>query len=400
MPWNQPGGSDGKDPWGGRSNPNGPPDLDEIVRNLQKRFGGLFGGGRGGGDRPARGSGGGTFGKFGLGVVAGLLLIAWAATGIYIVREGESAVILRFGAYVDTTSPGLHWHLPVPIETREIVNTQKVNTVEVGYRTTRNDARQSVPRESLMLTEDENIIDIAFAVQYRIKNPTDFLFNISDDMDTLVRSATEAAVRETVGKTSLDLVLTSGRAEVVVTTKDLLQQMLDRYQSGIDIVTVEMQHALPPTEVKAAFDDAVKAREDEVRLKNEAEAYANDIIPKARGRAARVQEEAEAYRQSVIARAKGESDRFVKIAEAYALAPEVTRERLYIESIEQVLQGSNLVVIDQSGGNNLMYLPLDRILNRIEPAPAMVDRGAADAGMEEVRKQIDDFRDRSSRSRR
>lgn len=399
MPWNQPGGSDGKDPWGNRNNQEGPPDLDVIVKNLQKRFSGLFGGGRGG----SRGSGsdGGSMGKFGAGIIVLLLLIAWMATGIYIVEQGERAVILRFGKLVETTSAGLHWHFPAPIESREIVNAEKVNTVEVGYRSTRNGSMQSVPRESLMLTEDENIIDIAFAVQYRIQDPTEFLFKVSDDKDVLVRSATEAAVRETIGKTKMDLALTSGRSEVVNDTRVILQSMLDRYEAGIEIVTVEMQHALPPAEVKAAFDDAVKAREDEVRLVNEAEAYSNDVIPRARGRSARIEQNAEAYKASVIANARGEASRFTQIAKEYAVAPDVTRERMYIETMEKVLSGSNLVVVDQKNSNNIMYLPLDRIMNRIDNLEMMPDYGSQPGMTEDgLKKQIDEFRDRNERNRR
>jgi membrane protease subunit HflK len=400
MPWNQPGGSDGKDPWGNRNNQEGPPDLDVIVKNLQKRFSGLFGGGRGGGSRGS-GSDGGSMGKFGAGIIVLLLLIAWMATGIYIVEQGERAVILRFGKLVETTSAGLHWHFPSPIESREIVNAEKVNTVEVGYRSTRNGSMQSVPRESLMLTEDENIIDIAFAVQYRILDPTEFLFKVSDDKDVLVRSATEAAVRETIGKTKMDLALTSGRSEVVNDTRAILQSMLDRYEAGIEIVTVEMQHALPPAEVKAAFDDAVKAREDEVRLVNEAEAYSNDVIPRARGRAARIEQNAEAYKASVIANARGEGSRFTQIAKEYAAAPDVTRERMYIETMEKVLTGSNLVVVDQKKSNNIMYLPLDRVMNRIDHLEMMPDYSSQPSMTEDgLKKQTDEFRDRNERNRR
>lgn len=398
MPWNQPGGSDGKDPWGNKNNQDGPPDLDEIVKNLQKRFSGLFGGGKKGGGSTS--SGGGSMGILGVGIIALLLLLGWMATGLYIVEQGERAVILRFGKLVDTTTAGLNWHFPAPIEKRIIVNVEEVNTVEVGYRSTRNGSLQAVPRESLMLTEDENIIDIAFAVQYRIQDPTQFLFNVSDNKDVVVRAATEAAVRETIGKTSMDEALTSGRAEVITKTRDIVQTILDRYESGIEIVTVEMQHALPPAEVKAAFDDAVKAREDEVRLVNEAEAYSNDVIPRARGRAARIEQDAEAYKAAIIATASGEAERFTQVAKAYAKAPEVTRERMYIETMEKVLTGSNLVVIDQQNSNNIMYLPLDRMINRMDNNEMMPDYSRPSMSSDELRKQIDSFRDRNERNRR
>ncbi len=398
MPWNQPGGSDGKDPWGNKNNQDGPPDLDEIVKNLQKRFSGLFGGGKKGGGSTS--SGGGSMGILGIGIIALLLLLGWMATGLYIVEQGERAVILRFGKLVDTTTAGLNWHFPAPIEKRIIVNVEEVNTVEVGYRSTRNGSLQAVPRESLMLTEDENIIDIAFAVQFRIQDPTQFLFNVSDSKDVVVRAATEAAVRETIGKTSMDEALTSGRAEVITKTRDIVQTILDRYESGIEIVTVEMQHALPPAEVKAAFDDAVKAREDEVRLVNEAEAYSNDVIPRARGRAARIEQDAEAYKAAIIATASGEAERFTQVAKAYAKAPEVTRERMYIETMEKVLTGSNLVVIDQQNSNNIMYLPLDRMINRMDNNEMMPDYSRPSMSSDELRKQIDSFRDRNERNRR
>ncbi len=399
MPWNQPGGSDGKDPWGNKNNQDGPPDLDEVVRNLQKRFSSLFGGGKGG-EGKSRGSGGSPFGATGILVVLVLLAGVWLATGFYTVQQGETAVILRFGKYQESTSAGLHWHLPAPIETKIIVNTEKVQTVEVGYRSSINNTRQTVQRESLMLTEDENIIDIAFAVQYRISNANNFLFNVSDPMDVVVRSATEAAVREVVGKNSMDDVITSGRSIVGSSTSDILQRILDRYESGIEIVSVDMQHALPPEEVKPAFDDAVKAREDEVRFTNEAEAYANDIIPRARGKSARIIQEAEAYKATAIAQSRGAAARFKSILKAFNEAPEVTRERMYIEGVESVLTGSNLVMVDQQNSNNIMYLPLDRILRRYESKDIVTDVTMPSDTLLDVKKQIDDYRQRGSRSSR
>ena len=401
MPWNQPGGSDGKDPWGSKNNQDGPPDLDEIVKNLQQKFGRLFGGGSGKSESGG-GGGGRSFGAGGILLVLVLLAGVWLATGFYTVQQGETAVILRFGKYHESASAGLHWHLPTPIESKTIVNTEKVYTVEVGYRSAANNTIQTVQRESLMLTEDENIIDIAFAVQYRVANATEFLFNVSDPMDVVVRSATEAAVRETVGKNTMDDVITSGRSIVGSKTGEILQRILDVYQSGIEIVAVDMQHALPPREVKAAFDDAVKAREDEVRYKNEAEAYANDVIPRARGKSARIIQESEAYRATVIANAQGEASRFLSILQEFKAAPEVTRERMYLETIEKVLRGSNLVMVDQKNSNNIMYLPLDRMLNRFDTTEIMSDlnvTGDSDA-MLETRKKIDQLRQREDRSGR
>jgi membrane protease subunit HflK len=363
MAWNEPGGPGDKDPWGQRGD-QGPPDLDEIVKKMQRRLGGVFGGGKGGG--------GDTAGKFGVGLVLIVALVLWLASGFYVVNAGEASVVLRFGKYVTTTEAGLHWRFPYPIERNEIVNVQKVNTVEVGYRTNdRTQQRSSVANEALMLTEDENIIDVQFAIQFRIKDPKDLLFNVSDPANVVVRTATESAVREVVGRSTMDFVITSGRAEVVQQAKALLQEILDRYQTGIDIVTIEMQNAQPPQQVKAAFDDAVKAREDEERLKNEAEAYANETIPGARGQAARLLEEAEAYKASVIARAEGDAQRFTRILAEYKKAPDVTRERLYLEAMESMLSSTSKLLVDQKdGGSNVFYLPLDRMMERAAGAAA------------------------------
>lgn len=364
MPWNQPGSGGGdKDPWGQNRGPQAPPDLDEIVRNIQKKLGGLFGG-RGRGGNGAGGGGGARLPNKGLmGLVLVVLVGAWIFSGFYVVDQGEAGVVLQFGAYKETKPAGLRWHVPAPIETVEIVNVQKVNTVEVGYRSNPR-TRQStlVPREALMLTKDENIIDIQFAVQFDIKDPRKLLFFVSEPAEQVVRGATESVVRETVGGNSMDFAITEGRAEIAQQTKELLQQVLDRYETGINIRAVEMQNAQPPAEVKAAFDDAVKAREDEERLKNEAEAYANDVIPRARGRAARIVQEAEAYKASVIARAEGEASRFQQVLDEYLKAEDITRDRLYLETMEQVLANSSKIMIDQEGGNNVIYLPLDQLL--------------------------------------
>lgn len=361
MAWNQPG-SGGKDPWGQRKNNNnndGPPDLDEIVRNLQKKIGSLFGGGgkgNGEGNLPGKASG--------IGAVM-VLIIAfglWCLSGFYIVEQGEQGVVQQFGKLSEQTEAGLRWHLPWPIETVTKVNIQKITPIEIGYRSNpRTGSKTKVPREALMLTEDENIIDIEFAVQYRIKKAADYLFNTQDVEKTIVQ-ATEAAIREVAGKSTMDFVLTAGRDEVGQKTHELLQKTLDLYKTGILITKVEMQEAQPPEEVRAAFDDAVKAREDEVRFKNEAEAYSNDIIPRARGRSARMLQEAEAYKASVIARAEGEAQRFKQILREYSKAPRVTRDRLYLDTMENVMLNSTKILVDQKSGNNLMYLPLDKLV--------------------------------------
>jgi membrane protease subunit HflK len=363
MPWNQPG-SDNRDPWGQGNGQKGPPDLDEVIRDLQKKLSNLFGG-RGSGRRSGGGKGP-SFSPKAIGPILAVLAVLWLATGFYVVEQGEQAVELRLGAYKTIKEAGLRWHFPYPIESVELVNVQQIRTVEVGYRSSsRSNQIAGVPREALMLTADENIIDIHFAVQYDIKDPRDLLFNVAESPDLVVRGATESAVREIVGRNTMDFAITGGRAEIAQETKILLQRILDRYDTGVNIKAVEMQNAQPPMEVKAAFDDAVKAREDEQRLKNEAEAYENDIIPRARGAAARLGEEAAAYRATVVAAARGEASRFLQVLDEYTKAPEVTRDRLYLDAMQDVYANSTKLLIDQGdGGNNVMYLPLDQLIRQ------------------------------------
>jgi len=348
MAWNEPGNSGGKDPWGGRNNEQGPPDLDEVVRKLQDKFGGLFGQGRGKG-----GGGGASAGSFGM-----VLLLAaalWALSGIYIVDEGQRGVVLQFGSYKETTMPGLNWY-PRFIQTVETVDISSVRSIELGRRAD----------EALMLTQDENIIDVKFTVQYQVKDARDYLFNVRDPDQTL-REATESAIREIIGQSEMDFVITGGRSEVVQRIRVLVQDILDRYRAGLTVVNLNMQDAQAPEQVQGAFADAVKAREDEQRLKNEAEAYANDVLPRARGQAARLIEEANAYRDQVIAAAEGETARFLSVLAQYEKAPAVTRKRLYLESMEAVLGQSSKVLVDTKGGNNLLYLPLDKLMQRDAP---------------------------------
>jgi membrane protease subunit HflK len=358
--WNQPGGGGSKDPWGKRRT-DGQFDLDQALRNLVNRVRGVFGSG------PGDGASG-----VGLGLIVAVALAVWGATGFYVVQQGERGVVLRFGQKTEITEAGLHWRLPYPVERVEKVNVEKVSTVEIGYRSNaRTGSKSKVAKEALMLTQDENIIDIEFAVQYKIKDAAAFLFNVYNppsDMEMTIRQVTESAVREVVGKNTLDFALTEGREQVAMAAKELLQQVLDRYQAGVQIVAVETQKAQPPEEVKTAFDDAVKAREDEQRLKNEAEAYANDIIPRARGAAARLVQEAEGYKASTIARADGDARRFTQVANEYVKAPAVTRERLYIETMEQVMSNTTKIMVDQKGGNSLIYLPLDKLMAAQESA--------------------------------
>ena len=374
MAWNEPG-SDNRDPWGQGNGQNGPPDLDDLIKDLKKKFSGFLGGG---GRKSAGGGGGGGMPSLGgkswvlIVLVLGLL---WAASGFYVVEQGEQGVELQFGQYKQVTEAGLRWHVPYPVETVEIVNVQQIRTVEVGYRSnTRSNQFATVPQEALMLTKDENIIDIQFAVQYDIKDPRFLLFNVSENLDQVVRQATESSVREVVGRNTMDFAITGGRAEIAQETRLLLQNILDRYQTGINVKAVEMQNAQPPSEVKGAFDDAVKAREDEVKFRNEAEAYANDIIPRARGSASRVLQEAQAYQASVVAKAQGEASRFTQVLNEYHKAPGVTRDRLYIDAMEQVLSRSTKIMIDQSaGGNNVMYLPLDQLIRQRNDSAGRTD---------------------------
>jgi len=367
-----------KDPRGGpkRGGQQGPPDLDEIVRNIQNKFSRLFGGGKGGGP----GLGLGRLGGIGLGGIVIVVIGLWLFSGFYIVKQAENGVVLQFGKLHEVTTPGLNWHKPFPIERVNKINVQNVFSMEVGYRTNERTGRVShVPREALMLTEDENIVDIEFAVQYRISDAAAYWFNV-EQPEVTIAQATESAIREIVGKSTLDYVITDGRVDVANRTQQLLQNILDRYETGILITTAKMQKAQPPEQVKAAFDDAVKAREDEQRFKNEAEAYANDILPRARGKAARLVQEGEGYKASVIARADGDARRFTQIAREYAKAPDITRERLYLETMEAVLSNSTKVFIDQKGGNNILYLPLDKIIG--QGGRSAYDEGQRPAGAE------------------
>lgn len=348
--------------WGRRGN-QGPPDLDEVWRRFNEKLNALFGRGR------ASGGGPGTatpkqFGG-GLGLLIALVLLVWLASGFYIVDASQRGVVLRFGKYLETTQSGPRWHLPYPIESVEIVNLSQVRTVEVGYR---NNVKSKVIKESLMLTDDENIIDIQFAVQYILKSPEDYLFNNRSPEDSVLQVA-ETAIREIVGKSRMDFVLYEGREQVAAHATKLMQEILDRYGTGILISKVTMQNAQPPEQVQSSFDDAVKAGQDRERQKNEGQAYANDVIPKARGMAARLQQEAEGYRQRVIEQAEGDASRFRQIVVEYNKAPQVTRDRLYIEAMQQIMSNTTKVLIDQKGGSNLIYLPLDKIMQMTGTGP-------------------------------
>ena len=346
------------DPQWGKKNNDGPPDLDEILRKLQQKISGLLGFRS---RPPGAPSGGGNMGNaVGGGVVFVILLIiaVWLASGFYIVDEGRRGVVLRLGKYLETTMPGPRWHIPYPIESVEVVNVSQVRTVEVGYR---GNPKNKQPQEALMLTDDENIVDVQFAVQYTLKSPEEYLFNNRNPDDNVLQAA-ETAVREVVGKSKMDFVLSQGRSEVAARVKVLMQNILDRYKTGISITTVNLQGASAPEQVQPAFEDVVRAQQDRERFKNEGQAYANDVVPKARGIAARLIEEANGYRQSVVTTAQGDASRFRQILTEYEKAPAVTRERIYLDTMQQILGSTSKVIVDQKGGQNLLYLPLDRIM--------------------------------------
>ncbi len=367
MAWNEPGGNRDNDPWGGGGNGKnqGPPDLDEVVRKLQDKLNGLLGGGRRGGN-----SGGGNVSSIGGGsgstkgpvTIVILAAIVWLVfDSFHIIDQAERGVVTRFGAYVATLQPGLNIRFPRPIEYVEPVNVEQVRTAEIGYQG--GNTNSTVLKEALMLTKDEAIVEVKFAVQYKVVDAKNYLFSVVDPDDTLIQ-ATESAIREIVGKNGTDYVLTEGRSELAQNVSSLVQEIIDRYNTGLIVLNANMQDAQPPEQVQAAFDDAVKSREDQERFINEAQAYSNDILPKARGQAARQLEEANGYKERVIAQATGEADRFVKVLKEYERAPEVTRERLYIESLESVLANSSKIMLDAEGGNNLLYLPLDRLIGQ------------------------------------
>ncbi|MCX7109712.1 MAG: FtsH protease activity modulator HflK [Proteobacteria bacterium] len=350
MSWNEPGGNK-KDPWSGRDQQETPPDLEEVMRSLREKLGGMFGGG---------GSDLGGNSKNTLILLIAVPLVIWGLTGIYIVDEGSRGVVTRFGKYMETTQPGPHWRLPAPIESHTIVNVEQQRFIEVGYRSNnRQQASQSFSKEALMLTQDENIVDVRLSVQYQIKDAKNYLFNLSDP-DTTLRQVTESAERGVIGKNTMDFVLTEGRSSFADEMKVEIQKILDDYNAGIRVMAVSVKDAQPPEEVQSAFEDAIKAREDEQRLKNEAEAYANEVIPKARGAAARLTEESEGYKLKLIAKAKGEAGRFEQLLTEYLKAPEITRERLYLDTMEAIFDKTNTVLLDVKGGNNMIYLPIDK----------------------------------------
>jgi membrane protease subunit HflK len=367
----------------------GPPDLDELWRDFNRKLGGLFGGKKGGGQRPGNGSGRGGFqppdmknAGLGAGLVAIVALLIWLGTGFFIVQEGQQAVITQFGRYHSTVGAGFNWRLPYPVQRHELVVVTQIRSVDVGRDTV---IKATGLRDSAMLTEDENIVEIKFAVQYRLSDARAFLFESKDPAATVVQAA-ETAVREVVGKMRMDSALAEERDQIAPRVRNLMQTILDRYKVGIEVVGVNLQQSgvRPPEQVQAAFDDVLKAGQERERAKNEAQAYANDVIPRAVGSASRLGEEAQAYKSRIVAQAQGDAQRFRSVLNEYQKAPQVTRERMYTDAMQQIYSSVSKVMVESRQGSNLLYLPLDKLMQATgagvaEPslAPVLPPSGAA-----------------------
>lgn len=382
MAWNESG--NGKNPWD-RGRSEGPPDLDKIVRDWQKRLNTFLRGGRGG-SGPAGPAGNQVSAPL-LGLIGVLVALIWLATGFYRVDAAERGVVTQFGLYQASTEPGLRWHLPWPIERVERVNINEV----IPFK-----------QQTRMLTADENIVVVDLVVQYRRADPVKYLFNVRDPEATL-QDVSESAIREVIGKNKLDFVLLEGRTEIAAQTEKLIQQTLDEYQTGMLVTKVNLQDANFPSQVEAAVQDAIKAREDRERLSFEAQAYANDVLPRARGEAVRRQQDSEGYRARVVADAQGEASRFTQLLAQYQQAPEVTRRRLYLEAMEDIYANSSKVLVDTGKGNNLIYLPVDKILEqRRQPASvsAQPNQAPAASAAAEASTATRDREDRRTREAR
>ncbi len=383
---------------------DGPPDLDQLWRDFNQRLNRMFGGKGGrGGDGGRDGGGDARGASISAGVVALVILFLWLVSGFFIVQEGQVGVVTTFGKFSHASPPGFNWRWPYPIQSHETVNLSQVRTVEVGYR---GNVRNKLARESLMLTDDENIIDIQFAVQYRLKDASDWVFNNRDQEET-VKMVAETAIREIVGKAKMDFVLYEGREKVALDTSTLMQSILDRYKIGVLVTNVTMQAVQPPEQVQAAFDDAVKAGQDRERQKNEGQAYANDVVPKARGAASRLLQESEGYRARVTANAEGEAARFSKVLVEYQKAPGVTRDRLYIDAMQQIFSSTTKVMVDTKSNNNMIYLPLDKLIAQtaaeasagvpVQAAPSAAAEGAVPERLLDRNRDGRSSRDRESR---
>ena len=367
-----------------RGGPNqGPPDLDELWRDFNRKLTGLFGGGRGRGPGNGGLGGGGGFqpdmkgAGIGVGMIAAVAVVIWLASGIFIVREGEQAVVTTFGKYDSTRNAGLNWRMPFPIQRHETVRVTQIRSVDVGRDSV---IKSTGLRESAMLTQDENIVEIKFAVQYRLNDARAYLFESKSPDDAVVQAA-ESAVREVVGKMSMDNAMADERDQIAPRVRDLMQTILDRYRVGIEVVAVNMQQGgvRPPEQVQAAFDDVLKAGQERERVKNEAQAYANDVVPRAAGTAARLKQEADGYKARIVAQAQGDTQRFSSVLTEYQKAPQVTRERMYLDAMQEIYSGVNKVFIDSRAAGNLLYLPIDKLMQSAGAPAAAVPGPAAQA---------------------
>ena len=367
-----------------RGGPNqGPPDLDELWRDFNRKLTGLFGGGRGRGPGNGGLGGGGGFqpdmkgAGIGVGMIAAVAVVIWLASGIFIVREGEQAVVTTFGKYDSTRNAGLNWRMPFPIQRHETVRVTQIRSVDVGRDSV---IKSTGLRESAMLTQDENIVEIKFAVQYRLNDARAYLFESKSPDDAVVQAA-ESAVREVVGKMSMGDAMADERDQIAPRVRDLMQTILDRYRVGIEVVAVNMQQGgvRPPEQVQAAFDDVLKAGQERERVKNEAQAYANDVVPRAAGTAARLKQEADGYKARIVAQAQGDTQRFSSVLTEYQKAPQVTRERMYLDAMQEIYSGVNKVFIDSRAAGNLLYLPIDKLMQSAGAPAAAVPGPAAQA---------------------
>jgi membrane protease subunit HflK len=358
---------------------SGPPDLDELWRDFNRKLGGLLGSGSKGPRGP--GDSGGGFqpdmksAGIGIGLIIGVVVLVWMGTGFFIVQEGQQAVITEFGRYKTTVNAGFNWRLPYPIQRHEVIFVTQIRSVDVGRD---NVLKATGLRESAMLTEDENILDIKFAVQYRLSDARAFLFESKNPADAVVQAA-ETAVREVVGRMKMDAALSEERDQIAPQVRALMQNILDRYKVGVEVVAINLQQGgvRPPEQVQAAFDDVLKAGQERERAKNEAQAYANDVIPRAVGTASRLKEEADAYKARVVAQAQGDAQRFRSVLVEYQKAPQVTRDRMYLDAMQQILGNVTKVLVDSRQGSNLLYLPLERILQMGTAGPSGPEAAAA-----------------------
>ena len=370
----------------------GPPDLDELWRDFNRKLGGLFGGSRNSGRGNHNGAGGGSGGGFkpdmknagvGVGLISAVVVLIWLGTGFFIVQEGQQAVITQFGKYQSSVGAGFNWRLPYPIQRHELIFVTQIRSVDVGRDTV---MKATGLRESAMLTEDENIVEIKFAVQYRLSDARAFLFESKNPTDAVVQAA-ETAVREVVGKMRMDSALSEERDQIAVRVRALMQSILDRYKMGIEVVGINLQQGgvRPPEQVQAAFDDVLKAGQERERAKNEAQAYANDVVPRAVGSASRLKEEADAYKSRIVAQAQGDAQRFKSVLAEYQKAPQVTRDRMYVDAMQQIYGNVTKILVDSRQGSNLLYLPLEKIMQSPtasgtdSAAPTVPAAGAAGA---------------------